>query len=112
MVGQAIVRDCYEGAVARRAMSYLILVFNLSPALAPIVGGYLAAHQGWRAVFLLLAVLATAALALCALRLPETLAPEQRQPLSWRGLARTTVGPRASCRWGWPSAWSSPPRAS
>ena len=77
-----------RGAVARRAMSYLILVFNLSPALAPIVGGYLAAHQGWRAVFLLLAVLATAALALCALRLPETLAPEQRQPLSWRGLAR------------------------
>ena len=88
VVGQAIVRDCYEGAVARRAMSYLILVFNLSPAVAPIVGGYLAAHQGWRAVFLLLAVLATAALALCALRLPETLAPEQRQPLSWRGLAR------------------------
>ena len=86
VVGQAIVRDCY-GRGGARAMSYLILVFNLSPALAPIVGGYLA-HQGWRAVFLLLAVLATAALALCALRLPETLAPEQRQPLSWRGLAR------------------------
>lgn len=61
VVGQAIIRDCYDGAVARRAMSYLILVFNLSPALAPILGGYLAAHQGWRSVFLLLTALAGAA---------------------------------------------------
>ena len=113
MVGQAIVRDCYEGAVARRAMSYLILVFNLSPALAPIIGGYLAAHQGWRAVFLLLAVLATAALALCALRLPRpcsgtapALVLARPGPELW-----PVLGTRASCRWGWPSAWSSPPRA-
>ena len=115
VVGQAIVRDCYEGAVARRAMSYLILVFNLSPALAPIVGGYLAAHQGWRAVFLLLAVLATAALALCALRLPETLARNSASPCpgaAWPGTTAGCWATRASCRWGWPSAWSSPPRAS
>ncbi|WP_238990920.1 MFS transporter, partial [Acidovorax sp. ST3] len=70
VVGQAIIRDCYDGAVARRAMSYLILVFNLSPALAPILGGYLAAHQGWRSVFLLLTALAGAAWLLCARRLP------------------------------------------
>ncbi len=87
VVGQAIIRDCYDGAVARRAMSYLILVFNLSPALAPILGGYLAAHQGWRAVFLLLTLLAGAAWLLCARRLPETLPPERRQPLAWRTLA-------------------------
>lgn len=87
VVGQAIIRDCYDGADARRAMSYLILVFNLSPAVAPIIGGHLAAHQGWRAIFLMLALLAAAALALCALRLPETLPAGRRPPLSWRGLA-------------------------
>lgn len=86
VVGQAIVRDCYDGAVARRAMSYLILVFNLSPALAPIIGGYLAAHQGWRSIFVLLAALAGAALLLCARRLPETLPPGRRQTLAWRTL--------------------------
>nr|WP_276324067.1 multidrug effflux MFS transporter [Achromobacter xylosoxidans] len=86
VVGQAIIRDCYDGAVARRAMSYLILVFNLSPALAPILGGYLAAHQGWRSIFLLLTALAAAAWLLCARRLPETLPPDRRQPLAWRTL--------------------------
>lgn len=86
VVGQAIIRDCYDGVPARRAMSYLILVFNLSPALAPIIGGYLAAHQGWRSIFLLLTALAGAAWLLCARRLPETLPPAQRQPLAWRTL--------------------------
>ena len=114
VVGQAIVRDCYEGAVARRAMSYLILVFNLSPALAPIVGGYAAAHQGWRAVFLLLAVLATAA---GAVRVAPA-RPWLRNSASpcpgaaWPGTTAGCWATRASCRWGWPLAWSSPPRAS
>lgn len=87
VVGQAIIRDCYDGVAARRAMSYLLLVFNLSPALAPIVGGQLAAHLGWRSIFLMLAVLATAALLLCAWRLPETLPACRRRPLKWRVLA-------------------------
>ncbi len=87
VVGQAIVRDCYEGPAAQRVMSYLILVFNLSPALAPIVGGQLAAQLGWRAVFLMLAALAATAWALCAWKLPETLPASRRRPLSWRSLA-------------------------
>lgn len=86
VVGQAIVRDCYTDAVARRTMSYIVMVFNVSPALAPIIGGHLAANQGWRAVFLMLTALALAALLLCGTRLPETLPPERRQPLSWRVL--------------------------
>ncbi|MGB3433021.1 MAG: MFS transporter, partial [Achromobacter sp.] len=84
VVGQAIIRDCYAGSTAQRAMSYLILVFNLSPALAPIVGGQLAAQFGWRSVFVMLAMLAAAAWLLCAWRLPETLPADRRRPLSWR----------------------------
>jgi DHA1 family bicyclomycin/chloramphenicol resistance-like MFS transporter len=87
VVGQAIVRDCYEGPAAQRVMSYLILVFNLSPALAPIIGGQLAAQLGWRAVFVMLAALAATAWALCAWRLPETLPASRRRPLSGRALA-------------------------
>jgi DHA1 family bicyclomycin/chloramphenicol resistance-like MFS transporter len=87
VVGQAIVRDCYEGPAAQRVMSYLILVFNLSPALAPIIGGQLAAQLGWRAVIVMLAALAATAWALCAWRLPETLPASRRRPLSGRALA-------------------------
>ncbi len=87
VVGQAIIRDCYQGAAAQRSMSYLILVFNLSPALAPVIGGQLAVHHGWRSIFVMLGLLAATALTLCTWRLPETLAPSRRQTLSLRGLA-------------------------
>lgn len=76
-----------SGAAAQRSMSYLILVFNLSPALAPVIGGQLAVHHGWRSIFFMLGLLAATALTLCAWRLPETLAPAKRQTLSLRGLA-------------------------
>lgn len=90
VVGQAIVRDCYEEGVARRTLSYIVMVFNVSPALAPLLGGQLTAHHGWRAVFLMLVALALAALLLCGMRLPETLPVARRQPLAWRELGRDT----------------------
>lgn len=86
VVGQAIIRDCYDGASARKAMSYLVMVFNISPALAPVLGGLLIRHQGWRAVFVAMALLALTALLMCTLRLPETLTADRRQPFSWRAL--------------------------
>lgn len=87
VVGQAVVNDCYEGPVARRTLSYIIMVFSVSPAIAPILGGYLSTSLGWRSVFVLLAALALAACVLCYRRLPETLAPPRRQPFSVRALA-------------------------
>ncbi|MDQ2137755.1 Bcr/CflA family efflux MFS transporter [Alcaligenaceae bacterium B3P038] len=87
VVGQAVVNDCYEGPVARRTLSYIIMVFSVSPAIAPILGGYLSTSLGWRSVFVLLAALALAACVLCYRRLPETLAPARRQPFSVRALA-------------------------
>lgn len=86
VIGQAMVRDCYQGQQAQRTFSYIVLVFNVSPALAPIVGGQLIAHLGWRSVFWMLAVLAALAACLCALRLPETLPTSRRQPLVWAQL--------------------------
>lgn len=86
VIGQAMVRDCYQGQQAQRTFSYIVLVFNVSPALAPIVGGQLIAHLGWRSVFWMLAVLAALAACLCALRLPETLPTSRRQPLVWSQL--------------------------
>lgn len=86
VIGQAMVRDCYQGQQAQRTFSYIVLVFNVSPALAPIVGGQLIAHLGWRSVFWMLAILAALAACLCALRLPESLPTSRRQPLVWSQL--------------------------
>jgi len=95
VVGHAIIRDCYDGIVAQRSMAWLVIIYNLSPALAPVVGGHLAVQYGWRSIFVLLTILALAALVLSAKALPETLPQTQRQHLSWRTLLKNwcrTVG--------------------
>jgi DHA1 family bicyclomycin/chloramphenicol resistance-like MFS transporter len=80
-IGRAVVRDLYEGAAAQRLLAHVNTVFALAPAVAPICGGFLQAAFGWRAVFVLLTVLATLLWFACWRLLPETLAPEKRQSL-------------------------------
>lgn len=81
IVGRAIVRDLFEGPAAQRLMSHIAMVFAISPAIAPILGGALNEWFGWRAIFIFLAVLALAQLAMAMRYLPETLPVEKRQPL-------------------------------
>lgn len=78
IVGRAVVRDAFVGHRAQRAMSNVMLVFALAPAVAPIIGGWLHSAAGWRSVFWFLAGLGLFLWLLVALRLPETLAPESR----------------------------------
>jgi DHA1 family bicyclomycin/chloramphenicol resistance-like MFS transporter len=79
VIGRAIIRDAFSGVEARRAMSRMMLLFMLAPALAPIIGGWLHTAFGWRSVFVFLALFAAAIGALAWRCLPETLAHEHRQ---------------------------------
>ena len=89
VISRAIVRDLYDGTQAHRLMSHITMMFALAPAIAPVIGGRLQEWFGWRSVFAFVA-LATLALWLACWRLlPETLAPERRQPLHAGYLART-----------------------
>jgi DHA1 family bicyclomycin/chloramphenicol resistance-like MFS transporter len=65
-------------------LSVLILVMGLAPVLAPLVGGQLLLHFGWRSVFWTLAGWSAVWLVLVTLFLPESLAVEdrQRQPIA------------------------------
>lgn len=78
IVGRAVVRDAFSGSHAQRAMSNVMLVFALAPAVAPIIGGWLHGYAGWRSVFWFLAGLGLFLWLLVAMRLPETLLPENR----------------------------------
>lgn len=80
IVGQAIVRDSYTGATAQRTLSYIMMVFGVSPALAPVIGGWMAVHWGWRSIFVAMTVVAVGVWVLCWYVQRETLAPTQRQP--------------------------------
>ncbi|MBY5993496.1 Bcr/CflA family multidrug efflux MFS transporter [Ferrimonas balearica] len=82
VVVMALLRDLFERDQFARAMSFAMLVMNLAPLAAPVVGGYLLLIFGWQSIFMVLAGVA-AALALLIWRIiGETLPVEARPPLN------------------------------
>lgn len=88
VVGRAVVRDVLEGAQAQRLMSRVVMMFAVAPAVAPIIGGAILAVAPWRGIFWFLALVGALTGVFAYRRLPETLAPEQRQSLHPLHLAR------------------------
>jgi len=80
VIGQAIVQDRLKGAEAQKMMSHIMMVFGLAPAIAPIVGGWLHVHYGWRSTFWFLAAFGTLLIVMTLRLLPESLPVEKRQP--------------------------------
>ncbi|MBP6505330.1 MAG: Bcr/CflA family efflux MFS transporter, partial [Rhodoferax sp.] len=78
VIPRAIVRDLYTGHEAARVMALLMLVFSVSPILAPLAGSLLVEFSGWRSIFWVIAAIAVAALVLVATSLRETRPKEQR----------------------------------
>lgn len=95
----SIVRDRFMGAEMARVMSLATIVFLAAPVLAPAVGQLVLLVAPWRWIFVVLAGFGAVLLAWAMLRLPETLAPERRLPLSAARIAigfRTVLGHRVA----------------
>jgi DHA1 family bicyclomycin/chloramphenicol resistance-like MFS transporter len=78
VIPRAIIRDLHTGNEATRLMALMMLVFSVSPILAPLGGSALIVPFGWRAVFVAVTVVALLGLVLVASLLPETRPAEQR----------------------------------
>jgi DHA1 family bicyclomycin/chloramphenicol resistance-like MFS transporter len=78
VIPRAIVRDHFDQAGSVRMLSVLMLVMGLAPILAPLIGGQLLVHFGWRAVFWLLTAYAALWLIVVATLLPESLPAARR----------------------------------
>ncbi|MBW8727311.1 MAG: multidrug effflux MFS transporter [Inquilinus limosus] len=72
VIPRAVVRDLHTGTEAARLMSLLMLVFSVSPILAPLAGSFVIEVAGWRGVFWVVTVLAALGILLLALCLSET----------------------------------------
>ncbi len=72
VVGRAMIRDVSDAKGATRQLAFLGLVMSGSPALSPVIGGYVTALLGWRWIFYGLTVFGVAMLLMCLLVLPET----------------------------------------
>lgn len=51
IASRAMIRDAHDTESAHRAMSQVIMLFAIAPAIAPILGAWLQDHFGWRSVF-------------------------------------------------------------
>ncbi|MCP1290152.1 multidrug effflux MFS transporter [Chromobacterium sp. S0633] len=81
VVGRAIIRDKLDGADAQRLMSQVTMLFSLSPAIAPVVGGWLFGAFGWHSIFVFMALIGLALFLMSWFALPETHHESARQPL-------------------------------
>jgi DHA1 family bicyclomycin/chloramphenicol resistance-like MFS transporter len=86
---RAVVRDVLTGVDAARLMALLMLVFSVSPILAPVTGSAVIAAFGWRGVFWAVALAAVIGLILAVTLLKETRPREMRQASSWGAALRS-----------------------
>ena len=84
IVAMAVVRDLYQGRPMARILSLVMTIFMLVPMLAPIIGQWVEAIGGWRAIFGLYLAMALVSGGWYLVGVPETLDPGRRRPLSPR----------------------------
>lgn len=78
VVARAMVADSLHGIELARGYALLGAITGVTPVIAPIFGGLLALVLDWRGVFLALAVVGVAILAIGWVKVPETLPADKR----------------------------------
>ena len=89
-VSIAMVRDLFRGREMARVMSFVMMIFTLIPAVAPLLGQGIIALAGWRAIFLAYVAFSAVTMLWLGLRQPETLPPSARTPLAVAALWTAT----------------------
>jgi DHA1 family bicyclomycin/chloramphenicol resistance-like MFS transporter len=72
VLGRAIIRDVAPPREAASRLAMVNLAMSVSPALAPLVGGYLTVWVSWRLTLVVLATIGTVGLLATLLLMPET----------------------------------------
>ncbi|EBA07217.1 multidrug effflux MFS transporter [Sagittula stellata] len=79
VVVMAVTRDLYEGRGMAQIMSFVMMVFALVPAMAPLLGQQIIRISEWHMIFLAFAVFGVVAATWVTIRLPETLPKARRR---------------------------------
>lgn len=81
VVAQAMVRDLYAGRGMARVASFIMMIFTIVPAIAPLIGSFIILGFGWRGVFWAFVVFSLISSLWLLIRQPETLPVNLRRPL-------------------------------
>jgi DHA1 family bicyclomycin/chloramphenicol resistance-like MFS transporter len=84
VVGRALVQDLFHGPDRTRVMAYVGMAMGLCPPAATILGGQVHVLLGWRANFVLMALLSGVLLLAAWRGLPDAAAPPAMRP-PWLG---------------------------
>ncbi len=82
VIAMAFVRDSFGGRRMAEVMSLVMMVFLVTPVIAPALGQAILVTGEWRLVFAFMAAWGITVSVWAALRLPETLKPENRRSLT------------------------------
>ena len=91
VIATAVVRDRYSGREMAEVMSLTFMVFMAIPIIAPGIGQVILLVGDWHNIFIFMSLLAAAFWLWTYFRLPETLAVEQRRPLSFSAVVKGFV---------------------
>ncbi|MCL9780277.1 multidrug effflux MFS transporter [Vibrio sp. S4M6] len=73
VLGRSVLSDSYEGPHLTRSMTYLAMTASIIPVISPALGGWLAFHISWQAVFSFVLIYLLFMFVLGTWLLPETL---------------------------------------
>lgn len=80
---RSVMRDLFSGKQLAKVASILAITFNITPALAPITGGYIQTTTGnWRMNFLLLLIMGALSFVFYYFKFNETLPKNKQQKLN------------------------------
>ncbi|MBT1154141.1 multidrug effflux MFS transporter [Aminobacter anthyllidis] len=88
VIAVSVVRDRFGGRQMAEIMSLIFMVFMIVPVVAPAMGQIVMLFSEWHMIFIVMAVSALAITLWAAIRLPETMHPEDRRPLSILSIAK------------------------
>jgi len=81
VIGRAIVGDMFDAKEAGKIFSTIFPFVGMSPAISPVIGGFIGYYFGWQATFIFIGLFSLAVALLASYYLPETLAVKNRKPL-------------------------------
>ncbi|EKF19699.1 multidrug effflux MFS transporter [Nitratireductor pacificus] len=83
VIAVSAIRDVFGGRQMAEVLSLVMMVFMIIPVIAPSIGQLIMIFGDWPEIFMATAILALVFGIWAAIRLPETLAPENRRPLTF-----------------------------
>ena len=78
VVAQALVRDFYKGREMARISSFIMIIFALVPAIAPLLGSFVMLAFNWRFIFLVFIAFVAVSTMWMAVRIDESVTKEKR----------------------------------